>query len=79
MKKYKKLTQNQIDIMKIYWWFMQRELTSFYKKVDELQNDMAKHTKIKDIEFISASEEPFIGIGNFSRTIQLYQRDELEA
>ena len=78
MKKYKKLTQNQIDIMKIYWWFLQRELTVFYKKVAELEKGMAEHTKIKDMEYYMCDSE-YVGIGNASKTINLFQRDELEA
>lgn len=78
MAKYKKLTQKQIDIMKIYWWFLQRELNIFYKKANELEEKMAHDTKIKDIEFFMG-EYGYVGIGNVSKTIKLYQKEELEA
>lgn len=45
----------------------------FYTELEELEEVMAKETKIKDIEFFW-NDNSIVGIGNRSRTIKLVQR-----
>ena len=82
MKKYKlKPTKAQIKVMKHYWAELQKALDRHWGEISAIEQHMAAYTGIKDIEFIK--DEMFggewIGIGNISRTMQLFQQDKLEA
>lgn len=80
-KKYKVvLTKKQINIIKLYWKMFQAEYDIFWGKMGELEKGMSKKTGIKDLEFIKDDMfgGEWIGIGNASRTLKLYQREELE-
>jgi len=77
-KKYPiKPTEKQLEIMKLYWAMLQTELSIFYAYVGNLERDMSDATKIDGLEFFSSDNE-FVGIGNYDRTLNLIQREELE-
>jgi len=80
-KKYKVIpTKEQLDILKLYWKMFKAEEDIFWGKLGELEKGMAKKTGIKDLEFIKDEMMggEWIGIGNVSRTMKLYQERELE-
>ncbi len=81
MKKRYKIKPNikQLGIIKLYWKMFQAENVIFWAKIGELEKGMSKKTGIKDLEFIHDSMwMGWAGIGNTSRTMPLYQREELE-
>jgi hypothetical protein len=78
-KKYPiKPTEKQLNLMKLYWAMLGCEITRFYAEVYSLEYNMRKDTGIEDLEFFSAEEWLIAGIGNVSRTMKLYQAEELE-
>jgi len=79
-KKYKVIpTKEQLDIIKRYWKMFKVEEDIFWGKIGKLEKGMAKKTGIKDLEFIKDDMfGEWIGIGNVSRTMKLYQERELE-
>jgi len=77
-KKYPvKPTEKQLEIMKLYWAMLQTELSLFYGRVGHLERDMSDATKIDGLEFFQ-SDNDFVGVGNYDRTLKLIQREELE-
>ena len=61
------------------WWAVYRLIEDdYWEQINETEKKMAKDTKIKDIEFFH-SEGSCVGIGNTLRTMELIQKDELEA
>ena len=72
-------TKAQIVVMRDFWVRMQEIEDGFYKEIFELEKEMAKVSKIKDIEFFRSPDDGcYCGIGNDSRTMELIQRDELD-
>ena len=77
-KKYPiKPTEKQLNLMKLYWAMLQTELSMFYSRVGQLEKDMSDDTKIDGLEFFQ-SDNDFVGVGNYDRTLKLTQREELE-
>ena len=77
-KKYPiKPTEKQLNLMKLYWAMLQTELSMFYSRVGQLEKDMSDDTKIDGLEFFQ-SDNDFVGVGNYDRTLKLIQREELE-
>ena len=77
-KKYSiKPTEKQLNLMKLYWAMLQTELSMFYSRVGQLEKDMSDDTKIDGLEFFQ-SDNDFVGVGNYDRTLKLIQREELE-
>jgi predicted RNase H-like nuclease (RuvC/YqgF family) len=78
MKKYTiKPTKEQLRIIKSYWEKLQEILDENYSKISNLEEDLSKATKIKDLEFFQCDNE-YVGVGNVYRTMKLIQRKELE-
>ena len=82
MKKKYTLIPNkkQIKIMKEAWKQFMVDYENFWKLAVATEKWMQDKTSIRDLEFIK--DEMFggewIGIGNVSRTMPLYQREKLE-
>jgi len=77
-KKYPiKPTEKQLEVMKLYWAMLQTEISLFYGKVGKLERDMSDGTLIDGLEFFQVDND-FVGIGNYDRTMNLIQREELE-
>ena len=78
--KYKiKPTKKQLGIMKLYWSMFKAEEDVFFTRMQELERRMSQETGIKDLEFIHDSMCcGWSGIGNGSKTMRLYQQEELE-
>lgn len=72
-----KPTKKQLALMNFYWAMFRREENKFYEKIADLEKKLQADTKIRDIEFIQF-DNFFIGIGNASRTMKLYQQEDLE-
>ena len=70
-------TKKQLAIMSLYWKMMQAEYDTFFAKVGDLEREMSKKTKIKDLEFFQCDNE-FVGIGQYDRKMALIQREKLE-
>lgn len=70
-KKYKKKLP-QTKILKKYQNKLYELQSRFWDEVQNLEIQMAKETKIKDICFFMV-EGNYVGIGNFSKTIPLWQ------
>jgi len=70
-------TEKQLNLMKLYWAMLQTELSMFYSRVGQLEKDMSDDTKIDGLEFFQ-SDNDFVGVGNYDRTLKLIQREELE-
>ena len=77
MKHYKiNPTKKQLKIIKNYWERFRCVENYFYRSVAELEREMSKATKIKDLEFFWCDNE-CVGIGNGERTMRLIHREEL--
>jgi len=72
-----KPTKKQLEVMKKFWAILRVELEEFNMKVSELEENMQKETKIEDIEFFN-TDGSYVGIGNLTRTMKLFQAEELE-
>jgi hypothetical protein len=72
-----KPTNKQLKIMREYWSILQNAIDIFYGTVGKLEREMSKEVGIKDMEFFQSDNE-FVGIGNYDRTLKLIQRNELE-
>ena len=80
-KKYKlKPSRGQLKAMRKAWKDMQDFEGIFYQALGLIENNLAFKTGISDIEFVKDSMMggEWIGIGNISRTMPLYQREQLE-
>lgn len=75
MKKIK-LTQIQLDKIKLYWAMLKQEEIDFYQRVYLLEKQMSEATGIEDLEFFEC--DGFCGVGNLSRTLRLIPEDELD-
>lgn len=81
MKKTKiKATPEQLETMRAYWREFKLAEDKFWKEIAYLETNMQKDTDIPGIEFIKDDwcGGEWVGIGNTSRTLKLYQREELE-
>ena len=72
-----KPTKKQLKVMKLFWAMLQTEISLFYGKVGKLERDMSDGTLIDGLEFFQ-SDNDFVGVGNYDRTLNLIQREELE-
>lgn len=70
-------TKKQLEVFKLYWAMLQSELTLFYAKVGELENEMSVISEIDGLNFFQVDND-FVGIGNYERTMKLIQKEELE-
>jgi len=80
-KKYKiKPSRGQLKAMRKAWKDMQDFEGIFYMAIRLIEDTLAFKTGISDIEFVKDSMfgGEWIGIGNISRTMPLYQREQLE-
>jgi hypothetical protein len=79
MKKKITPTSKQLEIMKEYWSHLNRLTNKYRFEIEQLEFKMEKVTGIKGIEFIwDDMGQGIIGIGNFERTMDLLQIEELE-
>jgi hypothetical protein len=70
-------TKKQLIIMKEYWKRFQSVEDYYYRSMGDLEREMSKATKIKDLEFFFCDNE-CVGIGDVMRNMRLIQRKELE-
>jgi hypothetical protein len=65
--------------MKLYWDMFKAEESLFWAKIGQLEKEMSKKTGIEDLEFYHDEMcLGWVGIGNVSRTMKLFQRNNLE-
>jgi len=70
-KKYKIIpTKEQILIIKAYWEKFYEVENEFYSRIQDLEKDLERETKIKGIEFFACDGE-YCGVGNADRTMKL--------
>lgn len=68
-KKYKiKITKKLVEQLKTFWQKLSRVRSRYDIKIAKIEEEMAKKTGIKNIEFISCDNE-VVGIGNVERTM----------
>lgn len=74
----KKLSNKKVELLKCYWKMMENQELVFYKKISDIEKLMCqdKDLGIKDLEFIWV-DGSIVGIGNYSRTINLIQGGDL--
>jgi hypothetical protein len=72
-----KPTKKQLGIMSLYWKMFQAEEATFWGRMGDLEREMSKKAKIKDLEFFQCDNE-FVGIGQSDRKMELIQREKLE-
>lgn len=78
MKNYKiKKTKNLIKKLKSFWAKFEDIENDYYIAIDKLEKQIASKLDIEDIEIFFMDNEA-IGIGNYSRTMELIHREELE-
>jgi len=80
-KKYKiKPTAKQLKVFKKYWGYLKKNEDTFYTQLNNLEKSLRAESGIKDLEFIKDEMcgGEWVGIGNVSRTMKLYQRGDLE-
>lgn len=71
----KKLSKKMIKKLKPFWEKAQEAKMDYYDALNEIEEEMAESTGIKDIEFFF-SDDGLCGIGNVSRTIKLIMEDQ---
>ena len=77
-KNYKiKNTYSLIKKLKPFWARFKKIEEEYYDKMHQIEIDMTKKTKIKDIELFFCDNE-CVGIGNYSRTMELVRKEDLE-
>ena len=80
MEKKYKIKSPSKEVLKKYWVALKSAEDYFCSKVQGIEEAMAIETGIGDIEFIKDEMlgGEWIGIGNISRTMPLFQREDLE-
>lgn len=73
MKKYKYKAKDYRKKVKKYWKRVTAAEDIFWGRLTLIEQDMAKDTGIKDIEFIWG-DGSIIGIGNVTKTMELINR-----
>jgi len=77
-RKYKiEPTKKQLSIIKDYWQRFQSVQNYYYRSIGELEKEMSKVVKIKNLEFFFCDNE-CAGVGQYDREMKLIQRDILE-
>jgi hypothetical protein len=69
----KKIKPPSKEVLKPFWEELEVAENEFYEWVGRIEQNMARRTGIKDIEFFRNDGE-YVGIGNTSRTLQLIHR-----
>jgi len=78
MKNHKiKPNKKQLTLIKGYWKKFQSIVDSYNRSIGELEREMSKETKIKNLEFFQ-SDGDMVGVGQYDREMRLIQREELE-
>ena len=78
MKNYKiKKTKELIKKFKPFWSEFIKIENKYYGDMFDLQVEMSKSLKIKDLEIFFCDNEA-VGVGNLDRTMELIRREELE-
>ena len=78
VKKYKiKKTKKLIKLLKSSWQAFKTVEDEYYEYIQLIEKKLAKITGIKDIEIFHCDGEG-VGIGNYSRTMELIRKEELE-
>lgn len=72
----KKSKKQLIKELKPYWKKINKAQSKYYEELANIEERMAKKTGIEDIEIFWS--DGIAGIGNYSRTIDLIHRKELE-
>ena len=79
-KKYSlKLNKKQVAILKEAWKQFESDYDVLWRLIKSTEKWMQKETGIKDLEFIEDTMfgGEWTGIGNCSRTMKLYRREDL--
>jgi hypothetical protein len=76
MQKLKKATKKQITELKPYWKAANQINQRYWEEITRLEEAMLKKFKI-DYEIFHCDGD-MVGIGNYSRTIKLIYKEELE-
>jgi hypothetical protein len=69
--------KKQLTLIKEYWKKFQSIVDCYNRSIDELEREMSKVTKIKDLEFFKCDGDA-VGVGQYDRKMRLIQREELE-
>jgi len=72
-----KVTKKLLKQLKPFWRKLQKIQDIYNIKIVGLEEDMAKKTGIKNIEFFLCDNE-IVGIGNVERTMRLIRDREIE-
>jgi hypothetical protein len=70
-------TPRQLALIKEYWQRFQSVQSYYYRSIGELEREMSKAVKIKNLEFFFCDNE-CAGVGQYDRKMKLIQRDVLE-
>lgn len=76
-KNYKiKKTKDLIKKLKPYWVKFKKLEDEYYEKIFEIEKEMSRKLKIKDLEIFFCDGEA-VGVGSYCRNMELIHRKEL--